>query len=317
MDFLCRRFTYHARNAWEDQVHQGKILVNEKCAPPSVVLKAGDRVEYLHSDQEEPPVEKRYKILFEDETLLAVEKPGNLPCHPGGRYFENTLWHLLKRDCSLHSVYFVNRIDRETSGVVLVAKTSEAAEQCRKQFLEGTPRKRYLVAVEGTFSHDFLRAEGFIGNDAESLIRKKQRFFQKGGAGTFPADAKRCCTLFRPLKTVRGKTLLSAEPLTGRTHQIRATLCSIGYPVTGDKIYGVDETIFLRFLTDALTREDYQRLSLTRQALHAEILRLNHPRTGKGVSFVSAPPEDMTGLFSLPERCDLSSNDTNLAFAAI
>ena len=297
LDFLCNRFTYHGRNEWEELIHGGRVLLNGVAVSSYRPLRAGDRLEYLHSDLPEPPVEKKYSILFEDEALLVVDKPPNLPCHPGGRYFAHTLWSLLKSDHSMDTIFFVNRIDRETSGIVLIAKNGSAASHCQQQLLDGTLKKKYLVMVEGDFPGEPVRAEGFLKRDKNSLIRKKQRFIAVNGSKKVSEKAKKCCTLFHAVQKCNGKTLISAEPVTGRMHQIRATLCSLGYPVTGDKIYGVDETLFLKFINDLLTDSDLLELFLPRQALHSESLELTHPENGKRVRFFSRLPEDMAGFF--------------------
>ena len=297
LDFLCDRFTYHGRNEWEELIHGGRVLLNGVAVSCLKPIRAGDRLEYLHPDLPEPPVEKKYSILFEDDALLVVDKPPNLPCHPGGRYFAHTLWGLLKSEHSMDTVFFVNRIDRETSGIVLIAKTGSAAIHCQQQFLDGALRKKYLVMVEGDFPCGPVRAEGFLKIDENSPIRKKQRFVMVNGSRTVYEKVKKCCTLFHAVQRCNGKSLISAEPLTGRMHQIRATLCSLGYPVTGDKIYGVDETLFLKFINDRLTDSDRLKLSLPRQALHSKSLELTHPENGKRVRFFSHLPEDMASFF--------------------
>lgn len=123
LEFLSRRFTYHDRNRWETIIREGKICLNGKPPFPDTFLKPQDILAYVGFDETEPPVRIDYDILYEDEVLLVVNKPANLPCHPGGRYFKHTLWHLLTVRYDPAPLYFVNRIDRETSGMVLVAKS--------------------------------------------------------------------------------------------------------------------------------------------------------------------------------------------------
>lgn len=312
LDFLCRRFTYHDRNAWGNLIYREQVLVNGHTAFSHQILNAGDRLEYVHFDLTEPPINRDYSILFEDQTLLVLDKPGNLPCHPGGRYFAHTLWGLLKSDFPEGSFFFVNRIDRETSGIVLIAKTRAAAKHCQRQFNGGTVRKKYRVIVEGEFPGGIICSKGYLLRDEKSLIRKKKRFFHGHGSKTVPADAKPCCTLFRLIQKHGGKSLIAVEPKTGRLHQVRATLSSMGYPVTGDKIYGVDETFFLRFIDDRLTVSDRRKLCLSRQALHGASLELNHPVSGRKVRFFSRLPEDMADLFPMAgpqwEHVDMIKN---------
>lgn len=297
LGYLTNRFTYHDVAQWQTIVRAGKVLLNGQAARPDDRLAPGDTLAYVNFDTAEPPVQWGYTVLFEDAHLLVVDKPGNLPCHPGGRYFRHTLWHVLKTEHGLSYLSFVNRIDRETSGLVLVAKTPSAARNCRRQFDDGSVGKRYLAAVDGMFPERAIRAAGFLCRDETSPVRKKQRFFPVTDAPPVPPGARQCCTVFQRVARQGLRSLVAAQPVTGRLHQIRATLFSLGYPVVGDKIYGADDTFFIRFIDDQLTEEDRRRLVLPRQALHAESLQLRHPATGDHLH-VSAPvPEDMAGLF--------------------
>jgi RluA family pseudouridine synthase len=302
LEFLSRRFTYHDRNRWETIIREGKVWLNGKPPFSDTFLKPQDILAYVGFDETEPPVRIDYDILYEDEVLLVVNKPANLPCHPGGRYFKHTLWHLLTVRYDPAPLYFVNRIDRETSGMVLVAKSPLAARDCGRQFAAGSVQKRYLVAVFGDFPAETVCAEGGLCRDDTSAVHKKQRFWPLELPGRQPHPVKPCRTDFKRLRRTRGLSLLAAEPLTGRLHQIRATLYSLGYPVVGDKIYGPDDTLFLRFIEGGLTAEDKNRLLLPRQALHAESLQLHHPGTGRKMHWTAPLPEDMAHLFQCEDK---------------
>ncbi|MFH0728202.1 MAG: RluA family pseudouridine synthase [Pseudomonadota bacterium] len=297
LDFLCRRFTYHDRIRWEEIIREGKVRLNGEPPLPDTPLTPRDILAYEGFDETEPPVRIDYEILYEDEILLGVNKPGNLPCHPGGRYFKHTLWHLLTTRYGPAPHYFVNRIDRETSGMVLVAKSPVVARDCGRQFAEGSVQKRYLVGVFGDFPPETVFAQGGICRDDASPVHKKQRFLPLDLLNRYPHPVKTCRTDFKRLRRNQGLSLLSAEPLTGRLHQIRATLFSLGYPVVGDKIYGPDDTVFLRFIEDRMTAGDRNRLILSRQALHAESLHFRHPVTGREMHWSAPLPEDMARLF--------------------
>ena len=297
LDFLSLRFTYHQRDHWEDLIRSGRVLVNGGTCVPGTILESGNSLEYLQPEREEPPVSVSYSILFEDRALLVINKPGNLPCHPGGRYFRNTLWGLLKTERTDEPLFFVNRIDRETSGIVLLAKTASAAKDCQRQFQSGTVRKTYLVGVEGDFSSGPVCAEGLLFRDETSLIRKKHRFSPMDSGREIPDESRRCLTRFRLLERCGELSLVYAFPVTGRFHQIRATLFSLGYPVVGDKIYGVDDILFLRFIENQLTETDRGALRLERQAVHSGSLELDHPEHGQRLRFKAEIPKDMAELF--------------------
>lgn len=281
--WLARRFTYHSREQWTKLLKDGAVLVNGRLCRPSRRLRTGDSIHFIPPDVPEPEVDANYTVVADTGDFLVIDKPGNLPCHPAGAYFENTLWRMLCRKFA--QIHIVNRLDRETSGLVLAAKDSKTAAALAALFHDGGVDKYYLALVHGELNNP-LRAEGFLTNDNSSPIRKKRCLIQLPASG-----AEHAVTNIRPLKRGDGMTLLEVKPETGRLHQIRATLCSLGYPLVGDKIYGLDDTMYLRFIEDALTAGDMEKLRLPRQALHALRLELNDPKTGTPMSFESPYPE--------------------------
>jgi RluA family pseudouridine synthase len=296
IDFVSGRFTYRSREEWQQELAAGRFLRNDEHATPQTRLAAGDRLIYLLPELAEPPAVLSFTVLYEDDDLLVADKPAGLPCHPAGRYFRHTLWALLREQHGLAGFSLINRLDRETSGLVLVAKHKKAARLCCQQFARRLVRKRYLVLVEGEFPAEQLAAVGWLAADPAGSIRKKVRFYSSTATETAPARAAECRTSFRRLRTHNGISLLEAIPATGRCHQIRATLCSLGFPLVGDKLYGVDDRLFLRFRQDSLTAADWQRLRINRQALHAAALCLRHPADNRNLAFSSPMPAAMRGL---------------------
>ncbi len=294
IDYLVARFTYHSRDTWLSHIAQRRLLLNHAATTPETRLAANDQITYCVPDLPEPPVDIDYTIIFEDADLLVINKPGNLPCHPAGRYFNHTLWALLKQaGYGEEALHLVHRLDRETSGLVVIAKTSAAATALSQQFSMRTLDKTYIVFVEGAFPPAYI-ARGKLENDPHSPVRKKRCFVEK----QTEADTVTCETQFTCLHTVAGMSKLVAYPKTGQLHQIRATLCSLGYPVVGDKLYGVDERYFLDFLNDAIPPAAWQRLRLPRQALHAYRLHIRHPTTRAWMEFEAPLPCDMANLFN-------------------
>ncbi len=293
IDFLSGRFRYQSRVEWLRDIEAGRIRLNENPVSAEFPLAPEDILSYHPPEHLEPQVNPDYEIVYRDDAILVINKPGNLPCHPGGRYFAHTLWGLLMEREDLKSIHFVHRLDRETSGLVLIAKDSETARICQAQFEAGTVRKVYQVLVEGNFPSEPRIAEGYLRPDTDSPVRKKRRFVSSIGKETNSAAAQHCRTRFRLLKRHGQISLVEARPDTGRLHQIRATLSSMGYPVVGDKLYGVDDTLFLRFIDDRLTPEDRIRLRVDRQALHASELGFRHPRTGAQLLYQIPIPLDM------------------------
>jgi 23S rRNA pseudouridine955/2504/2580 synthase/23S rRNA pseudouridine1911/1915/1917 synthase len=298
-DYLAGRFTYHTRQNWRDLINSKKVLLNGQPAKATTLLATGDTLEYLAAEDVEPKVDPHFDICFEDRDLMVIDKPGNLPCHPAGRYFNHTLWSLLQNKLNITRPFFINRIDRETSGIVLVAKTAAVARACCRQFETGGVRKRYLALVEGLFPKAPVHASGTLAPDPDSQIRKKRRLFFGPGDSAKPVSGKYCNTLLQREKKCNPLSLVAALPETGRCHQIRASLYSLGFPVVGDKIYGVDDTLFLRFISDTLTPIDKSRLRLERQALHAASIEMTHPRTGRPILFETPLAKDMKALLTL------------------
>lgn len=311
-DFLAARFPYHDRAGWCERITSGQVTVNGESCLPDTVLKTGDRLIHEPDGRPEPPVDFNIQIVSDDDDLLIVNKSGNLPCHPGGRYFNHTLWAWLKKERGLTDFTFVNRIDRETSGLVVIAKNEAASNNCRKQFSGRKVIKRYQALVEGSNFPAEIETAGWLVADTDSAIRKKRKFIPEGRALSPKAplrtdrrsvptnppspDAEWAETKFRLLKQCGDIALIEAEPHTGRLHQIRATLLALGFPIVGDKLYGVDETLFLRFCKDELTDEDRARLRMDRQALHASGLSFRHPKFGRPVAYELDLPDDMQQL---------------------
>lgn len=293
LDLLAERFRYQSRSEWQRDIQAGRVRLNQAPVSAENRLSPGDVLSYHPPRNLEPKVHRDYEILYRDDAILVINKPGNLPCHPGGRYFSHTLWALLKEREGIENIHFVHRLDRETSGLVLVAADPESARICQTGFESGAVRKVYRALVEGDFPSAPLTAEGCLLPDADSPVRKKRRFVSTCGKTTIPDGAQRCRTRFRLVKRHGPMSLVEARPDTGRLHQIRATLLGMGYPVVGDKLYGVDDALFLKFIEDGLTPEDRARLRIDRQALHASELSFRHPRTGAEMSFRASIPDDM------------------------
>ena len=286
--WLAARFTYLSRNQWQNQVKAGTVRVNNSEVRSSRILHAGDVVLFKPENVVEPPVDFNYEITYEDEYFLVVNKGGNLPCHPAGAFFENTLWRHMSS--KFGKVYLANRLDRETSGLLLAAKTPKIANLLSAMFISGQIQKKYLALVYGIFEQE-INAVGYLEPDKQSIVRKKRNFVS-GETTLIPEESESAETLFLPVKNNGQYSLVCAMPKTGRLHQIRATLFSLGYPLLGDKLYGPDDTIYLRLSEGAITAEDWQKLVMKRQALHAAELTLSHPVTKQIISFQAPLPDD-------------------------
>ena len=290
--FLSSRFTYQSRTGWQAIVREGRIAVNGIRVRASRRLHEGDVITFDVQGIAEPDVDPAYSVVLERPDFLVVSKSGCLPVHPSGCYFHNTLLMLMKERYG--ELFVVNRLDRETSGLVVLAKDPSTAGLLSGLFASRQVEKIYLAAVFGTFPAGTVVKNGWLSSDPASPVRKKRRFTEEA-PGT--DDAEPCSTEFTCLKTCDGHSLVECRPHTGRLHQIRATLRSCGFPLLGDKLYGPDDTIFLRFTEDAMTDSDRAALVLPTQALHAWRLRFAMPGTGEAIRCESAPPKAMQSLF--------------------
>ena len=286
-DYLAGRFTYRSREEWCERIISGEITLNGLIVSPETRLALHDQLEYRPGDIVEPPADLDYKIVFEDEQVAVIDKPGNLCMHPAGPFFKHTLWHLL---CSKYgTIHFVNRLDRETSGLLLAAKDPKSAKRLSKNITA----KRYQVIIHGNFPEN-LSASGFL-QSANSIVRKKRRFvFEMPDAPPFESSN----TVFCKLAFANNLSLVEATLHTGRMHQIRATLHSLGYPVAGDKLYGLDENFYLKQRSGELSETDRQKLLIPRQALHSSFLEFIHPATGEKLAFSAPLPPEMSQLIT-------------------
>lgn len=289
-DYLAARFTYLTPEKWRELVAAGAVRISGLKVRPSRRLDGGETVEFdPPPGRDEPPVRTDYEVLMETEDFLAVCKPPGLPVHPGGIFFRNTLVMLMRERYGI--LHPVNRLDRETSGLTLLARSPSAARALADLFRLHKVEKQYTALVHGVFPGT-LTAEGMLSADPESRIRKKQKFTPAPPSG----DSHFCRTRFELLATDGRLSAVKCLPETGRLHQIRATLYALGFPLAGDKLYGLDETMFLRHAEGTLTEEDRAKLILPHQALHAGVLCFVSPFTKKEIRLEVPEPDGMRDL---------------------
>lgn len=204
-------------------------------------------------------------IIYEDEHILVLDKPGWLVCHPSKNGPWSSLVGAAKEYLGVESIHLASRLDRETSGVVLLAKHRGAASRWQKGIEVKAVRRSYLTILEGEM--DGLREiSTFLGKDPNSEVFVKQRVTENS------KKSQRAESAFIPLEVNKGYTFALVLTRTGRKHQIRVHAQSIGYPLVGEKLYGRDETYYLRFCEGGWKNEWIEDLGMSRQALHGRSL---------------------------------------------
>lgn len=293
--WLAARFPVLSRNEWQARIADNHVTINSHVVRASRRLNSGDSIAFSYTMRDEPVVPSEMPVLYEDANFLAVCKPAGLPAHPSGIYKTQTVTTLLVERGILSQPFMLHRLDRETSGVLILGRNREAAALFQKTLKQGAIRKSYLVAVEGIFPH-FCDAKGFIYRLPDSRL-PRQRFFSSEPPGADALEVQSCHTMLKTEKTAENLSLVRATLLTGRMHQIRATMHSLGYPVVGDKLYGVDAELYFRFADSEMRDEDWKKLRLGRSALHCTFMELPHPFTGQNWRIEAPLPADMASLF--------------------
>jgi len=228
-------------------------------------------------------MDRRFEIIFENDELLVLNKPAGLVCHPTKTDERSSLIGRVRLHLGPAArPHLVNRLDRETSGVLLIAKSREAAGELGKLLAGDAVTKTYWAIVHGKPRDRAFTIDAAIGKDESSAVAIKDRVRPDG------ATARTDVRVLRSF-VVQGRTLswLEVHPATGRKHQIRIHLAHAGHPIVGDKIYGDDETRYLRFVSRTLTDADHAALLMPNHALHARAMAFTW--RGRQWTFVAEP----------------------------
>ena len=274
LEALCRVVKEVPRTYWENECARG-LVVNLEREPVAAtqIVRAGERYRHLFPNVTEPDVNGQIEILHEDEALIVVNKPAPLPMHAGGRFYRNTLRHILGLVYHPQRPFPAHRLDANTTGIVLVTRTQHFAGRLQPQFARGTVEKLYLVRVQGQPPEDVFSCDAPISGESGEL-----------GSRTVDEEFGQAArTEFRVLKrNADGTALLEAKPLTGRTNQIRVHLWHLGFPVCGDPVYLPGKKF-----------GDLQTLAVEDSplCLHASQIKFVHPLTKLPTAFTAPPPE--------------------------
>lgn len=299
--YLTDKNPYQSRNRIQQAADAGCIEVNGQAVKSNYKIRPHDVITLMldtpkHDTSivaEDIPLD----IVYEDDDLMVVNKKAGMVVHPGAGNFTGTLinavaWHLKDLatfDANDPDVGLVHRIDKDTSGLIVVAKTADAKSKLGKQFFNKTTHRSYHALVWGNFVEDEGTIEGNIARDPKNRLRMK----------IFPLDSevgKTAITHYRVMQRFGYVTLVECILETGRTHQIRAHMKHIGHPLFADATYGGDEII--RGQRSSSYKAFIQNCFKVcpRQALHAKTLGFIHPTTGRQMDFDSDWPADFSAL---------------------
>jgi 23S rRNA pseudouridine1911/1915/1917 synthase len=294
--FIQHHEAYSSRNRIQALIRDGLALVNGKAEKPGYKVRAGDSITLELPERpvrEVLPENIPLHVVFEDDHMVVLNKPPGLVVHPAPGNYTGTLVNaLLYHYGSLPSTGMgtsegagnereragiVHRLDKETSGVMVVARTEQALKALTRQFKDRVVQKKYLALVSGVIKKGSGTIEAAIGRHVKE--RKK--------ISVHTASPREAVTLFKVKERFKNATLVEVEIKTGRTHQIRVHMAHAGFPVLGDRVYGGAKVVKIG------------ALSISRQMLHAESLSLLHPVTGTPLTFSAPPPPDMAAVIEL------------------
>ncbi|MDF1839746.1 MAG: RluA family pseudouridine synthase [Planctomycetota bacterium] len=306
--FLLAHLTWRSRTSIQALVRDGFVQVDHATPEhpkgagspqtetrPGRKLRHGSQVtviipEELRLPEPEGDVSP-VDVLHLEAGVMVVDKPPHVPVHPSGRHTLDTMIQRVHAHCAREMAdelglapRLSHRLDRETSGVLLVGTRTQAHRELRRQFEAHEVQKTYLALVSGEVPAENGSIRWPIGPDHHSAVRLKM---------TVTEDGLSCRTDWRVVQRLAGYTLVECDLHTGRQHQIRVHLAAMGHPIVGDKLYGPDEQLFIRAADDTLTEADRAQLQMDRQALHHHRLVFKSPKANHPVTVESPLAHDI------------------------
>lgn len=292
--YLSTHMPDTSRSKIQMAIEAGYVRVGGEPVKSNYKIKPSDEITlvfpYEKRERDIGPENIPLNIVYEDDDVLVVNKPAGLVVHPGHGHFNGTLLNALCYHLNGEQGILVHRIDKDTSGLLVVAKTEEAQLKLAKQFFDHTTSRRYVAVVWGNMEHDEGTVDTYIGRDESDRMRFT--VYHESDRG------KHAVTHYKVLERLGYLTVVECVLETGRTHQIRVHMRSLGHPLFNDERYGGDKilsgTIFSKYKQ---FMENCFKI-LPRQALHAKTLGFDHPTTGERMNFDSPLPEDMQALLT-------------------
>lgn len=281
--WIARRDPAHSRARWQELIKSGHVLVNGAGRKANYAVRGGDEIRAVIPPPEDTSLRPEHlplDVIFEDGDLIVINKPAGLVVHPAPGHARGTLVNALLHHCAdLTGIGgekrpgIVHRLDRDTTGVMVIAKNDAAMQELARQFKDRATRKEYIALVWGAPTPPRGTIQAAIGRDP--VHRKKMSVRAEGG--------RTAVTHYRTIESLGAVAVIQLRIETGRTHQIRVHLAHIKHPVIGDAVYG-------RKRPPDLPR------AVTRQMLHAWKLTITHPRSGETITFEAPWPTDIKEL---------------------
>lgn len=273
----------YSRVAVQKLIDDGLVFRAARPVKASARVSKGETILIRYPRVEEPPVpHETMPILYRDERIVVISKPGGTLSHPTDKVLHNTVTNLLAKQLE-RKVYLAHRLDRETSGTMVLALDTDSARSLYEQFVARAVLKEYLAVVFGSVAWTQTVVDAPLGTEGKAIRVRRAVGGEHGQSAV---------TEFRRLATDGRLSLIAATPRTGRLHQIRAHLAYIGHPLVGDKLYCGNGEAYMKAVRKEVSRADLDALGADRQLLHAWRLSFQHPGDGRPLSFTAPVPGD-------------------------
>lgn len=286
--FLQLRFPDWSRSTIARYIRSGHVVSDRRGLKPSSTLQEGEVLRvYIPGIAPLDAAPPMPPVLHEDDWLLALDKPAGLIMHPVGQKWAWGLVGVVRRARPDAAIDLSHRLDRDTSGVVVLTKHPDANRAIKQAFMDRKVGKVYWALVRGVPAWDETVCDAPLGTALASAVMLRQ--------GVNPAGAP-SKTRFKVIHRLEHHALVACKPVTGRTHQIRAHLEHLGFPILGDKLYGQPDDVFLEILDHGVTDRVREVVRFPRHALHARSIAFPHPRTGQILRVRAPLPPDMRAI---------------------
>jgi 23S rRNA pseudouridine1911/1915/1917 synthase len=281
--YLAQRFTYQTLPQWREIVAQGRVRVGGAVAAGGATVAGGAEICYEPEEFEEPAADLNYRVVYEDDWLLGIDKPGDLLVHRAGKSFTNNLVTQIREGKGplCPDAAAVNRLDRETSGIVLVARRAAHMAAFASALHRDDARKEYVAIVNGRFDQSLKEIDAPIGREGSGAESYRH--------GVVAGGKSAITRVLRVRHLGDSHSLVRLSLVTGRTHQVRVHCAHVGCPVVGDRLYGASSAA-------GAQRGALREGLIARQALHCERVDLWHPFLKQTITIHAPIPADMESV---------------------